>query len=137
MGFWIIIFKVWNFGASYDNLIYGPSFDHNLCFNYPKESCEPILNIYVPKVFQWYKDLFNPIAFDPYNRSLKIQKFIKSPTSKMGVHLGMWRFIPSIFPTFLGAWDVIPELPFWLAPLQVVALVVNPKLGLQQMGWQI
>jgi hypothetical protein len=30
----------------------GSSFDQNLCYKYPNESCEPILNIYVPKAFQ-------------------------------------------------------------------------------------
>jgi hypothetical protein len=28
---------------------------HNLCFNYPNGSCELILDIYVPRAFQWYK----------------------------------------------------------------------------------
>jgi hypothetical protein len=35
-----------------DNLIHGPSFGHNLCFSCPNGSCEPILDIYVPRVFQ-------------------------------------------------------------------------------------
>jgi len=29
-------------GSQIDNLIPGPSFGHNLCFNYPNGSCEPI-----------------------------------------------------------------------------------------------
>jgi hypothetical protein len=28
------------------NLTLGLSFGHNLCFKYPNESCEPILDIY-------------------------------------------------------------------------------------------
>jgi hypothetical protein len=36
------------------NLIFNPSFGHNLCFKCPNGSCEPILNIYVPKDFQSY-----------------------------------------------------------------------------------
>ncbi len=44
-----------------DNLTFDPSFGHNLCFNYPNGSCEPILNIYVLRAsndimnifFQW------------------------------------------------------------------------------------
>jgi hypothetical protein len=31
------------------------SFGHNLCFKCPNGSCEPILDIYVPRDFQWYK----------------------------------------------------------------------------------
>jgi hypothetical protein len=30
------------------------SFGHNLCFRCPNEQCEPILDIYVPRSFQWY-----------------------------------------------------------------------------------
>jgi hypothetical protein len=35
------------------------------------------------------------MGFDPYNRPLNIQKSIGTPTPKMGVHLGVWGFIPS------------------------------------------
>ncbi len=48
----------------------------------------------------------------------------------MGAHLGMWRFILSHFPTFLGAWNVTHGLPSWLAPLQALTLVMSPRLGL-------
>jgi hypothetical protein len=27
--------------------------------------CEPVLDIYFPKAFQWYKELFNSMNFDP------------------------------------------------------------------------
>jgi hypothetical protein len=40
-------------------------FNHNLCFKYSNGSCEPILNIYISRIFQWYKELFNPMSFDP------------------------------------------------------------------------
>jgi hypothetical protein len=33
------------------NLTPNPSFGHNLCFRYPNGSCEPILNIYIPRDF--------------------------------------------------------------------------------------
>ncbi len=46
----------------------------------------------------------------------------------MGIHLGMWGFIPSHSPTLSGAWAL--GLHFWLAPLQALALVTNSKLGL-------
>jgi len=100
-------------------------------FRCPNGSCEPISDIYVPNSFQWYKELFNPMGSDLYNYSLKIQKSIKTPTPKMGVHLGMWRFIPSHSLTFLGAWDVTPGLPSWPATLQALALVASPKLRLR------
>jgi hypothetical protein len=70
------------------------------------------------------------MGFDPYNCSLKIQESIGTPSPKVGAHLGMWRFIPSHFPTLLGAWNVILELYFWPAPLQALALVASPRLGL-------
>jgi len=97
------------------------SFGHNLCLKCPNGSCKPILDIYIPRAFQWYKKIYNLIVFDPWNYSLK-----------MGVHSGMWRFIPLHSPTLPGTWDVTFGLPSWLAPLQALALVANPRLGLQQ-----
>jgi hypothetical protein len=55
-----------------DTLILGLSFDHNLCFKYSNDSYEPILDIYVLKSFQWYKEIFNPMIFDLWNYFLKI-----------------------------------------------------------------
>jgi hypothetical protein len=49
------------------------------------------------------------------------------------VHLGMRGFIPSHSPIFLGAWDVTPGLPSWPSPLQALALVASPRLGLWQL----
>jgi hypothetical protein len=46
-------------GSQIDKLTPNPSFGHNLCFRYPNVSCEPILDKYIPKDFQWYKWLFN------------------------------------------------------------------------------
>ncbi len=80
------------------------SFGHNLCFRYPNKSCNPILNIYVSIFFQWYKELFNPMGFDPCNFPLKIQESIGTPTPKMGVQLGVWKFIPSHSFALSGAW---------------------------------
>jgi hypothetical protein len=120
-----------------DNLAIGPSFGHNLCFKCPNGSCEPILDIYILRTFQWYKELFNSMSFDPYNRPLKIQKSIGTPTPKMRAHLGVWGFIPSHFPKFPRAWNVTPRLHFWLAPLQAFALVTSLRLGLQHIFNQI
>jgi hypothetical protein len=38
-------------GSQIDNLTPNLFFGHNLCFNYPNGSCEPILDIYVLKAF--------------------------------------------------------------------------------------
>jgi hypothetical protein len=76
------------------NLTFGPSFGHNLCCKCPNGSCEPILNIYVPRAFQKYKEIFNPMSFDPWNCPLKIWKSIGTPTPKVRVHLWVWGFIP-------------------------------------------
>jgi hypothetical protein len=53
------------------NLILGLSFDHNLCFRCPNESCKPIGDIYVSIPFQWYKNLSKPMGFDPWTCILK------------------------------------------------------------------
>jgi len=125
--FWLLVVE-----SQIDNLTPRPSFGHNLCFKYPNGSCELILDIYVSRAFQWYNFFFNSMGFDPYNCSLKIQESIETPTPKMRAHLGVWRFIPSHILTFLGAWNVIPWLHFWLATLQALALVTSPRLRLQQ-----
>ncbi len=111
------------------------SFGHNLCFNHPNGSCEPISYIYVPRAFQWYKELHNSMGFDPCNCSMKIHEFIGTLTLKVGAHLGVWEFIQSHSPTLLGAWDVIPKLHSWLAPLQTFALITSPRLRLWQSWW--
>jgi hypothetical protein len=79
-----------------------PSFGHNLCFKYSNGTCEHILNNYVWNFFQWYKELFNPMSFDPCNRLLKIRESIRTPTPKAGTLLGVCGFIPSHFPTLPG-----------------------------------
>jgi hypothetical protein len=101
-------------GNQIANLTPGPSFGHNLCFNYPNGSCKPILDIYVPRFFQWYKELFNPMSFDPYNHPLKIRKSIGTPIPKVGAHLGVWGFIPLHSLALMGAWNVIPGFTFGL-----------------------
>jgi hypothetical protein len=40
-------------GSQIANLTLGLSFDHNLCFRCPNESCKPILDIYISIAFQW------------------------------------------------------------------------------------
>jgi hypothetical protein len=86
-------------GNQIGNLTPGASFDHNLCLKYPNGLCEPILDIYISKAFQWYKELFNPMGFDPYNFSLKIQEFIGTPTPKVRAHLGVRSSFPHTLHT--------------------------------------
>jgi hypothetical protein len=113
------------------NLTFGTSFDHNLRFKCPNELCKPISNIYVPKYFQWYKEHFNPMSFDPCNRSLKIWESTRTPTPKVCVPLGVWGFIPSHSFALLGAWNVTFGFPSCVALLQTLALVASPRLRLQ------
>ncbi len=54
----------------------------------------------------------------------------------MGIPLGVWGFIPSHSFSLPRAWNVTPGLPSWLALLQALALVTNPKLKLWQPLWQ-
>jgi len=115
-----------------DNLTFGRFFCHNLCFKYSNGSCEPILDIYVVRAFQWYKKFFNPMGLDFYNRPLKIQKSIETSIPKVGAHFTVWRFIPSHSPTFPRTWNVTPELHSWLATLQALVLVTSPRLRLRQ-----
>ncbi len=100
-------------GSQTANLTPGLSFGHNLCFKCPNEHSEPILNIYVPRNFQWYKERHKPLSFDPWNRSLKFRESTGTLSPKMGVTLGVWGFIPSHFPTLPGVCDVTPG--FFLA----------------------
>jgi hypothetical protein len=46
-------------------LTFNTSFGHNLCFKYSNGSRKPILNIYISRNFQRYKEIFNPMNFDP------------------------------------------------------------------------
>jgi hypothetical protein len=85
---------------------------------------------YILRNFEWCKELLNLMSFDPWNYSLKIWKSVRTPSPKMGAHLGVWSFILSHFPTFLGAWNVTHGLHSWLAPLQALALVASLMLRL-------
>jgi len=50
------------------------------------------------------------MSFDPCNCSLKIWEYIGIPIPKVGVHLGMWGFIPSHSLALSGAWNVVLAL---------------------------
>jgi len=89
-------------GSQIGNLTPNPFFGHNLCFKCPNEQCDPILNICIPRDFQWYKERHNPLSFDPWNCSLKFGESTGTPSPKVGVALGVWGFTPSHFPTLPG-----------------------------------
>jgi hypothetical protein len=93
------------------NLTPDPSFGHNLCFKCPNEQCEPILNIYVLKYFQWYKKRHKTLSFGPWNCSLKFG-------SSQGLHLPKWE-LPwecegSFAHTFLHSREYVMWLPGFL-----------------------
>ncbi len=112
------------------NLTPDPSFGHNLCLKYLNGSCELILNIDIPRSFQWYKALFNPINFGPWNLLLKIWESMGTPIPKMWAHLGMCGFILLHSPTLLWAWTMTLGFHSWPTPFQAFALVASPRLGL-------
>jgi len=91
---WLLVVK-----SQIVNLTPDPSFGHNLCFRCPNGWCEPILDIYVSISFQWYKEVFDPLGFDPCNHSLNIRESTRTPTPKVEAPLRVWRFIPSHFPS--------------------------------------
>ncbi len=107
------------------------SFGHNLCFRCSNKQCDPILNIYVPRAFQWYKERYKSFSFDPWNRSLKFWDSIGTPFPKVGVALGVWGFIPSHFSTLPKVCDVTPMLSLGPRPCNPLVLVASPKLGLR------
>jgi len=100
-------------GSQIANLTSIPSNAYNLCVKCPNRSCEPILDIYVPRYFQWYKEPLNLMGFDLYNRSLKIWESIEIPTPKVGVHLGVYLGVRVHSPTL----SCIPGLTSWPASL--------------------
>ncbi len=106
--YWLLV--VW---SQIVNLILGLSFSHNLCFRCPNGSCKPILDIYIPRTFQIYKELFYLLSFDSCNCSLKIWESNGIPIPKLEAALKVWGFILSHFLTLPGACSVTPKLPSW------------------------
>jgi len=120
--------STWSHPVTWERVTFG----HNLCFKCSNDQCEIILDIYVPRDFQWYKERHNPLSFDPWNYSLKFRESTGTPSPKVGVALGVWGFIPSHFLTLPGVCDVTPGLPFGPHFCNPFALVASPKLRLQQ-----
>jgi hypothetical protein len=78
-------------GSQIANLTLDLSFGPNLGFRCPNGQCEPILDIYVSINFQWYKEIFKLMGFDPFNHALKIQESIWDSNSQHGNSLGSVR----------------------------------------------
>jgi hypothetical protein len=113
-------------GSQTANLTPGLSFAHNLCFRCPNEQCEPILDIYVPRAFQWYQERNNPLRFDPSTRPLKFRESTGTPSPKLGVALGMWGLTPSHSPTL----SYIPGSVWWLPGFLLARNLPMPLLSL-------
>jgi len=82
-------------------------FGHNLCFICPNGWCEHILDIYILKAFQWYKERFKPLRFDPCNVLWRFG-------NPLGFQLPKWK------P--LGVWGFIPSHPLTLPRICCVTL---------------
>jgi hypothetical protein len=119
-----------------DNLTPGPSFAHNLCFGCPNEQCEPILDIYAPRAFQWYKELFQPWSFDPLKLPFEDSGVHWDSNSQSWILLGVWGFTPPHFLALPGACGVTPGLPLGPQPCNPFALVASPRLWLWQLRWK-
>ncbi len=126
VNFWLFLA-----GSQTTSLTPGLSFGHNLCLRCSNEQYKPILDIYVLRAFQWYKERHKTLSFDLWNCSLKFQKSTRTPSPKVGVALGVWGFTPSHVLTLSGICDVTPRLSLGPHPCNPFALVVSPKLRLR------
>jgi hypothetical protein len=109
-------------GGQIANLTPGLSFGHNLCFRCSNGQCKPILDIYIPKYFHWYKELFKTLNFDPCNCPLKIWKSTGTPTPQNETPLGCEGSFPH---TFSHSHEYVVQLPASL----LAHNLVNPCLG--------
>jgi len=89
------------------------------------------LDIYVPIVFQWYKEFLKPLNFDPSNCPLKIWESTETPIPKVKVSLGVWGFIPSHFSHSRVKVMWLPGFPLGPQPCKPFVLVANPRLRLR------
>ncbi len=88
------------------NLTPGFSFSHNLCFKCFNGWCELILYIYVSIYFQWYKELFKEMGFDPYNCTMKVWESIWDSNFQHGSSFGNMRVHSLTLFALLGACDL-------------------------------
>jgi hypothetical protein len=126
--FWLLMVK-----NQIDILTLDPSFSYNLCYKYSNRSCKPILNIYVLKTFQWYKEIFNQMNFDLSNFSLKNLKVYQDFNSQNESPFGnVWAHSLTLSYTSKSV-NVTIGLHSRPTPFHGLALFVNLRLGL----WQV
>jgi hypothetical protein len=104
-------------GSQTVNLTPDLSFGHNLCFKCSNEQCKPILDTYTSIAFQWYKELFKGMGFDPYNCVLKIRESFRDSNSQHGNSFVSMRVHSLTLFTLPRTCEVTPESPFWPATL--------------------
>jgi hypothetical protein len=92
------------------------SFGHNLCFKYSNGMCEPILDIYIPKTFQWYKELFNPMNLTPVIVFWRFE-------SPLGLQLPKWEPTWECVSSFFHTFPHSQEHKMWL-----LGLIIGPHL---------
>ncbi len=68
-------------GSQIGNLTPSLSFDLNLCRRCPNGSCKAVLDMYISKPFQRYKEHPNARCFDPCNWTLKFWESQRTPKS--------------------------------------------------------
>jgi len=114
-------------GSQIGNLPPNPPFGHNLCFKYPNGLWEPILDIYVPRAFQWYKKPFNLMGFDMYNCFLKIW-------GPLGFQLPKWKLTWECGGSFSHTLPHSWEHEMWLLGFTFNLHLHKPLLWLRAQG---
>jgi hypothetical protein len=125
-----VYFRLLVVGSQIASLTTGLSFGHNLCYKCSNGLALPILDIYASITFQWYKEFFKMMSFDSCNCTLKIQESIRDSNSQHGSLFGSVRVHALTLFALPGVCDVNPRSFSWPTPLQPLALVVSPRLGL-------
>jgi len=74
-------FRLLVVGSQTASLTPSLSFDHNLCYICPNDSCKAIFDIYTLRPFQRYKKHLKARCFDPCNGALKFWESRKAPSS--------------------------------------------------------
>jgi hypothetical protein len=122
-------------GSQIGSLTPGPSFGHNLCFKCPNEQCKLILNIYVLKAFQWYKDATRHGVLTP---EIAFWSFHRDSISQSGSCFGSVRVHSLVLPRtsytpgsmWYDSWApscLDSQAPSWFATLQPFCLGREPK----------
>jgi hypothetical protein len=100
------------------NLTPGPSFGHNLCFRCSNGQCKPILDIYVPRAFHWYKEFLKPLSLTP-SENLRVHEYFNSQS---GIPLGCEGSFPHTF-------SHSRKYVVWLSASLLACNLINPCLS--------